>query len=99
MVMIMEINDGSSALQRNRYVGFNLGDTDQEHQDMKSKVMEELKKTFRPEFLNRIDETIVFHSLEKEHMKYIVKLMIEQGKARVEEQNIHFVITASEMEK
>ncbi|HLS66392.1 MAG TPA: ATP-dependent Clp protease ATP-binding subunit [Pseudogracilibacillus sp.] len=98
-VLIMTSNVGASALQRNRYVGFNLGDTDQEHQDMKSKVMEELKKTFRPEFLNRIDETIVFHSLEKEHMKYIVKLMIEQVKARVEEQNIHFVITDRAIEK
>ena len=48
--------------------------TQQEYKDMKGKVMEELKKAFRPEFLNRIDEIIVFHSLEKKHLKEIVAL-------------------------
>src|SRR5699024_7066569 len=64
-VLIMTSNVGASELQNNRYVGFNLGDENQEHQDMKTKVTDEMKRTFRPEFLNRIDETIVFHSLEK----------------------------------
>src|SRR5690625_5052732 len=68
-ILIMTSNVGASELQRNKYVGFNLGDVNQEYSDMKSKVMSELKKTFRPEFLNRIDETIVFHALEKKHMK------------------------------
>jgi len=66
---------------------------------MKSKVMDELKKTFRPEFLNRIDETIVFHSLEKKHIKEIVKLMIEQVQKRVKEQEITFTITDRAVEK
>src|SRR5699024_4854312 len=74
-VMIMTSNVGASELQNNRYVGFNLEDEGKEHKDMKEKVTEEMKKTFRPEFLNRIDETIVFHSLEQKHMKDIVKLM------------------------
>ena len=98
-VLIMTSNVGASELKRNRYVGFNLGDESQDHQDMKSKVMEELKKTFRPEFLNRIDETIVFHSLEKKHMKEIVKLMIEQVQKRVKEQDIAFTITDRAIEK
>src|SRR5699024_2465321 len=67
--------------------------------DMKSKVMEQMKKSFRPEFLNRIDETIVFHSLEKRHMKDIVKLMVEQVKERVEEQELVFSITDRAVEK
>lgn len=98
-VLIMTSNVGASELQRNRYVGFNLGEESQEHSDMKSKVMDEMKKTFRPEFLNRIDETIVFHSLEKKHMKDIVKLMIEQVQTRVKEQEITFTITDRAIEK
>ncbi|MEI3613931.1 ATP-dependent Clp protease ATP-binding subunit [Pseudogracilibacillus sp. SO30301A] len=98
-VLIMTSNVGASELKRNRYVGFNLGDESHEHSDMKSKVMEEMKKTFRPEFLNRIDETIVFHSLEKKHMKDIVKLMIDQVQKRVKEQEIKFTITDRAIEK
>ena len=98
-VLIMTSNVGASELKKNRYVGFNLGDESQEHSDMKTKVMEELKKTFRPEFLNRIDETIVFHSLEKKHMKDIVKLMIAQVQKRVQEQEITFTITDRAIEK
>ena len=45
---------------------------------MKGKMLEELKKAFRPEFLNRVDEMIVFHSLEKEHLKQIVSLMANE---------------------
>ena len=98
-VLIMTSNVGASELKRNRFVGFNLDDETKEHSDMKSKVMDEMKKTFRPEFLNRIDETIVFHSLEKKHMKDIVKLMIEQVRHRVEEQEIKFTITDRAIEK
>src|SRR5699024_9859798 len=69
---------GANQLQQNKFVGFNLEEEGQEHKDMKDKVTTELKRTFRPEFLNRIDETIVFHSLEKKHMKDIVSLMIKE---------------------
>ena len=63
-VLILTSNVGAEALQRNKYVGFSLQDGEQSYKDMKGKIMEELKKAFRPEFLNRIDEIIVFHSLE-----------------------------------
>src|SRR5699024_2919012 len=95
----MTSNVGASELQRNKYVGFNFGDDKQEHKDMKSKVMDEMKRTFRPEFLNRIDETIVFHSLEKEHMTHIVKLIIDQLKERLSEQEITFSITYRALEE
>src|SRR5699024_12825686 len=75
-ILIMTYNVGANQLQQNKFVGFNLEEEGQEHKDMKDKVTTELKRTFRPEFLNRIDETIVFHSLEKKHMKDIVSLMI-----------------------
>jgi len=98
-VLIMTSNVGASELKRNRYVGFNLGEENWEYSEMRSKVLEEMKKTFRPEFLNRIDETIVFHSLEKKHTKEIVKLMIDQLQKRITEQEINFTITDRAVEK
>ncbi|WP_163971918.1 ATP-dependent protease ATP-binding subunit ClpC [Oceanobacillus halotolerans] len=98
-VLIMTSNVGASELKRNKYVGFTLDDGDQDYKDMKSKVMEELKKAFRPEFLNRIDETIVFHSLEKKHMKNIVTLMVEQLQRRLKEQDIEFTLTDKAIDK
>ncbi|MGM8365536.1 ATP-dependent protease ATP-binding subunit ClpC [Virgibacillus sp. W0181] len=98
-VLIMTSNVGASELKRNRYVGFNLQEEGQEHSEMKSKVTEEMKKTFRPEFLNRIDETIVFHSLEKKHMKDIATLMLQQLQTRLKDQEIEFTLTDRAVEK
>ncbi|WP_433746197.1 ATP-dependent protease ATP-binding subunit ClpC [Falsibacillus pallidus] len=92
-VVIMTSNVGADALKRNKYVGFNIQDGEQDYKDMKGKVMEELKKAFRPEFLNRIDEIIVFHSLEKDHLKQIVTLMGEQLTNRLKEQEINLELT------
>ena len=71
----------------------------QEYKDMKGKVMEELKKAFRPEFLNRVDEIIVFHALEKKHLKEIVILLANQLIKRLKEQEITLVLTESAIEK
>ncbi|QDP38858.1 ATP-dependent protease ATP-binding subunit ClpC [Radiobacillus deserti] len=98
-ILIMTSNVGADELKRNKYVGFNLGDEEADYKDMKSKVMNELKKAFRPEFLNRIDEIIVFHSLEKKHMKDIVTLMVEQLQKRLAEQDIDFKLTDKAIEK
>lgn len=92
-VLIMTSNVGAEALKRNKYVGFNIQDGEQDYKDMKGKVMEELKKAFRPEFLNRIDEIIVFHSLEKKHLQEIVTLMSEQLIKRLKEQEITLELT------
>lgn len=98
-VIIMTSNVGASELKRNKYVGFALDNEEKDYKDMKSKVIEELKKAFRPEFLNRIDETIVFHSLEKEHMKDIVTLMVQQLQERLKEQDLHLSLTDKAIEK
>lgn len=98
-VLIMTSNVGASELKRSKYVGFNLGEENQDYNNMKAKVTEELKKAFRPEFLNRIDETIVFHSLERKHMKDIVTLMIKQLRNRLKEQDIDFTLTDKAVEK
>ncbi|WP_102272393.1 ATP-dependent protease ATP-binding subunit ClpC [Cytobacillus massiliigabonensis] len=98
-VLIMTSNVGAEALKRNKYVGFNIQDGEQDYKDMKSKVMEELKKAFRPEFLNRIDEIIVFHALERKHLKEIVTLMSDQLTKRLKEQDIDIELTDNAKEK
>ncbi|SFE42243.1 ATP-dependent Clp protease ATP-binding subunit ClpC [Lentibacillus persicus] len=99
-VLIMTSNVGANELKQNKYVGFTLDeDKEQDYQDMKKKVTDELKKAFRPEFLNRVDETIVFHSLERKHMKYIVNLMLKQLQNRLKEQEIEFSLTDKAVEK
>ncbi|KYD31868.1 MULTISPECIES: ATP-dependent protease ATP-binding subunit ClpC [Geobacillus] len=98
-IIIMTSNVGADALKRNKYVGFNIQDGNQQYKDMKSKVMDELKKAFRPEFLNRIDEIIVFHSLEKDHLKQIVRLMADTLVKRLKEQDIDLELTEAAIEK
>lgn len=98
-VLIMTSNVGAEALKRNKYVGFNIQDGEQDYKDMKSKVMEELKKAFRPEFLNRIDEIIVFHALERKHLNEIVTLLSDQLVKRLKEQHISLELTDAAKEK
>ncbi|WP_338752587.1 ATP-dependent protease ATP-binding subunit ClpC [Bacillus sp. FJAT-52991] len=98
-VLIMTSNVGAQSLKRNKYVGFNIQDGEQDFKDMKGKVMEELKRAFRPEFLNRIDEIIVFHALEKKHLKEIVTLMSDQLTNRLKEQDIIVELTDKAKEK
>ncbi|MEK4222185.1 ATP-dependent protease ATP-binding subunit ClpC [Bacillus sp. FSL W8-0116] len=98
-VLIMTSNVGAEALKKNKYVGFNIQDGEQEFKDMKGKVLEELKRAFRPEFLNRIDEIIVFHSLEKDQLKQIVSLMSDQLTKRLKEQHIELELTDKAKEK
>jgi len=90
-VIIMTSNVGASTIKKQRTLGFTSGSSDEEKNEyvkMKENVLTELKKTFRPEFLNRIDEIIVFHSLNKEHIKHIVSLMIGNLSKRLERMNI-----------
>lgn len=98
-VLIMTSNVGASELKQNKYVGFSLEDEQADYKDMKLKVTEELKKAFRPEFLNRIDETIVFHSLEKKHMKDIVTLMLDHLQKRLSAQGLDFTLSDKAIEK
>ncbi|MFC4355411.1 ATP-dependent Clp protease ATP-binding subunit [Chryseomicrobium palamuruense] len=99
-VVIMTSNVGADALKYNKYVGFNLQDGGtKDYKDMKSKMLEELKKAFRPEFLNRLDEMIVFHSLERDHMLQIVTLMANQLTKRLKEQDIELELTEAAKEK
>ncbi len=98
-VVIMTSNVGASTLKRGKSLGFTAQSENQEYENMKSKVMDEMKKAFRPEFLNRIDETIVFHTLQKEHLKHIISLMSNQLQKRLSEQGIDIELTNAALEK
>jgi len=95
-IIIMTSNIGAELIKRNMSIGFDIhGDSDKqiEYDKMKEKVLGEVKKTFRPEFLNRIDATVVFHGLTKEHIRQIVDLMLSQTIDSVKEKNITLEIT------
>ena len=98
-VIIMTSNVGAEELKYNKYVGFNLDDSKSDYKDMKGKMLAELKKAFRPEFLNRVDDMIVFHSLEKENLREIVNLMTKQLVERLKEQDIDLELTEAALEK
>ena len=98
-VVIMTSNVGAEALKQNRYVGFNLQDGKKDYEGMKSSMLDSLKKAFRPEFLNRVDEMIVFHSLEKDHLQKIVSLMSNELTKRLAEQEITLDLTEAAMLK
>ena len=84
-VIIMTSNVGATSIRKQNVLGFSAGKADnrEEYEKMKETITEELKRTFRPEFLNRLDETIVFHSLEEKHIKEIVEIMIKDLEKRL----------------
>ena len=93
-LIIMTSNVGAEMIRKNSMLGFTaVNDAGKDYNNMKDKVMGELKKSFRPEFLNRIDEIIVFHSLEEHHIAHIVTLMANDLRARLREQEIDFELT------
>ena len=92
-VLIMTSNVGSSNIGITRALGFTADNKDSEYKAMKEKTLDSLKKSFRPEFLNRIDESIVFHSLEKEHIIKIVDLLLQDLEKRVHENEKQLIVS------
>lgn len=86
-IIIMTSNAGAQSIIEPKKLGFGVHeDEKQDHERMKSNVMEEVKRLFKPEFLNRIDETIVFRALNKDDMKQIVTLMTNELQKRCKDQ-------------
>jgi ATP-dependent Clp protease ATP-binding subunit ClpC len=94
-IVIMTSNIGAQDIARNVSFGFSATDDDAgtSYEDMKSKIMGDLKKVFRPEFLNRIDEVIVFHKLSRPEIKEIVDLLITRVRAQVAEHELQLELT------
>ena len=94
-VIIMTSNLGAVALREEKSVGFGAKTVQQNHDAMEKRIHEELKNSFRPELLNRIDETIVFHKLQKEELRQIVGIMAKEITSRLQELNITVKITSA----
>ena len=97
-ILIMTSNLGSDLIKRETSLGFAAKTTDAQTDDsayerMKDKVMEEVKRFFRPEFLNRIDSTVVFHQLKQDEILEIVDLMMNQVRTELDEKEISLEIT------
>ena len=96
-IIIMTSNAGAQAIIEPKRLGFgNKEDEKEDHKKMKDSVMEEVKRIFKPEFLNRIDDTIVFRALNKDDMKQIVTIMIKELQNRCKEQlNMELNVTTA----
>ncbi len=97
-VIIMTSNLGSSLLQKDGKIGFSVTHSKADgHREMREKLMEELQRNFRPEFLNRVDDIMVFNKLDREHLHAIVDLQLDQLRKRLEQK--HMVLQVAESAK
>ncbi len=102
-IIVMTSNIGSETIKKESNIGFVSRSDEQKaikvsHEKMRDKLMGEVKKNFRPEFINRLDGTVVFHLLTKEHVLQIVDLMLSQVRSRLMEQGIDLTATAAAKE-
>ncbi len=98
-VIIMTSNVGATYIRKQPAVGFRPSDEQAGYEQMKERVLDELKRTFRPEFLNRLDEVIVFHALNEEHIKEIVDIMLEELNQRVQGYGMKLEVTGEAKER
>ena len=94
-IIIMTSNLGATALRDDKTVGFGARDIRFDQANMEKRILEELKKTYQPEFINRIDEKVVFHSLSAEDMQEVVKIMVQPLIRSLAEQGIVLKFQAS----
>jgi ATP-dependent Clp protease ATP-binding subunit ClpC len=94
-VLIMTSNLGARQIRAGKQLGFGTGDEapESDYKTMRGKVMDEVKKAFNPEFLNRIDEIVVFHSLGKQEMVEIIQILLDQVRVRLKEHDIELELT------
>jgi ATP-dependent Clp protease ATP-binding subunit ClpC len=94
-IIIMTSNVGARGIENPTPFGFSMNDDDEKarYEKMKDTVMDEMKKMFRPEFLNRLDDTIIFHQLTKEEIRKIVDIMTKDLSERMKAQNMDLIIT------
>jgi ATP-dependent Clp protease ATP-binding subunit ClpC len=98
-VVIMTSNVGAESVRNAKVVGFtSAADSEADYEKMKERMLEQMKHTFRPEFLNRIDETIVFQSLTEKELTEIVDLLMEELKTRVTENGYSLQVSDSAKE-
>jgi ATP-dependent Clp protease ATP-binding subunit ClpC len=99
VVLIMTSNVGAQHINKTNSLGFGSGDEGISYKEMKGRVTSELRKIFRPELLNRIDETIVFHKLEREDMRQIIEIQIQRLKKQLVEREVTLEFTTEALDK
>ncbi len=92
-VIIMTSNVGANFIRKQPAMGFRTAEGEKDYEQMKGRLLEEMKKTFRPEFLNRVDETIVFKMLTEEDIAKIVDLMLDELTKRISEYGLQLEVT------
>jgi ATP-dependent Clp protease ATP-binding subunit ClpC len=92
-ILIMTSNVGAHILQRSTSMGFSIGDADQDFENTKGKIMDEAKKSFKPEFLNRLTEIVIFRPLAKESMKSIVDLELDKVSERLRDKKLKLEVS------
>lgn len=92
-VIIMTSNIGTKQLRDRKTVGFGAEESDGSFDNMKKVILEDLKKLFNPELLNRIDETVVFHTLNRDHIKQIIEILVLDVAKRMADKGISFNLT------
>ena len=93
-IIILTSNVGAHILQKNPSMGFSAAaDSEGDYELLKSRVMEEMKKSFRPEFLNRINDIVLFRSLTKDNMRDIVRLELDKVRARLAERGLSMAVS------
>ncbi len=103
-IIVMTSNIGADVIKRDGRFGFNLARDESEdekfvYEEMRKKLMEALKKTFRPEFINRMDNVIVFHALNRDHIRQIATIELEKVAERLKDRQIVLSATDSALEK
>src|SRR3954452_22665923 len=98
-VVIMTSNVGAQHINKTKSLGFGSDDEGLSYKEMKGRVTSELRKIFRPELLNRIDETIVFHKLEREDMRQIIEIQIRRLRKQLEERGVSVEFTREALDK
>jgi ATP-dependent Clp protease ATP-binding subunit ClpC len=98
-LLIMTSNVGAQTINKTKSLGFTDEESGPSYKEMKSRVTGELKKIFRPELLNRIDETIVFHKLEREDMRHIIEIQVKRLRQQLVEREISLEFTPEALDK
>ncbi len=97
-IILLTSNVGSDSAKKSKSIGFNNSGDEVDYEKMKELIMDDAKKVFRPEFLNRLDDVIVFHSLDKEALMKILDLEVEKVVNRLEQKNIDLVLDKSALD-
>ena len=92
-ILIMTSNAGAREIKKAGGFGFSTQEAEIDYSKMQTKIMDEVKRLFNPEFLNRVDELVVFHNLEKEHMGQIIDIVVKEMLGKVSDRQIEIELT------